>query len=294
MRQIEPPILLKSTQEWFGSIIARPIDENNKMNPTSPSGQPMKEEAKEYILPSLTLKPHQRIEIYNQQYWWRLLSILHENFPLVVRLFGYFDFNQRIGFPYLCAYPPHTWSLNPLGYKIVQWLEDHYHEKDKALVIHAAQVDEAYNDSFLEATYPPLSLETLPTPNDINSILNKPLTLQPSVTLYKMDYHLFPFRTEMLEQEPEYWEEHDFPELVKENKVCTILYQNASNNMCWKEIHPAEYYLLTLFQKGTTIEQACDSLEEQDQKIVDDAIENLSEWFQKWVIRGLLISNTLE
>lgn len=283
-----PPPALKTTQEWFGSIIARPIDENSCMNPRSPSGQPMEKEAMQFILPSPTLKPHQRIEIYNQQYWWRLLSILHDITPLVVRLFGYFDFNQKIGFPYLTAYPPHSWALNPLGYRMVDWLKENYHEEDKALVVRAADVDIAYNDGFLESRLPPLTQDNLPVPGDLSSIVNRKIYLQPSVYLYKMDDHLFPFRKEIINHDPEYWEEHDFPELIKEKEVCTILYRNAANNMCWEEIHPAEHFLLSLFQKGASIEDACGLLEQQNPEIVETAIASLSEWFQKWVVCGLL------
>lgn len=247
----------------------------------------MAEEAKKYILPSPTLEPHQRIEIYNQQYWWRLLTILHENLPHLVRLFGYTDFNQTIGFPYLCKYTPNSWSLNPLGNRVVEWLEKHYHEEDRKLVLNVARVDVAYNDSFFIAEHPPLSIDGSP---DMSQMIDQPLTLQPTVSLYRMNYHLFPFRTEMMNEEPEYWVEHSFPELIKEEDVCTILYRNKSHNMCWEEIDLAEHFLLTLFQKGSTIAEACESLEHQNAELIHQAEENLVGWFQKWTIRGWLIN----
>jgi len=275
------PKMLKETQRWFASIITRPIDINSKINPVSPSGQPIVKEAKQFILPSPTLEPHQRIEIYNQQYWWRLLTILHENLPLLVRLFGYTDFNQTIGFPYLCAYPPDTWSLNPLGTRAVDWVEKHYNKEDRDLVLNATKVDVAYNDNFFIAENTPL-----------NDLTEDPLTLQPTVSLYRLDYHLFPFRQEMMNEEPEYWEEHPFPELVKEKDVCTILYRNQSHNMCFEEIDLAEHFLLSLFQKGSTITEACNVLEQQDSEMVSHAEKHLTEWFQKWVMRGLLTKRT--
>jgi len=288
--ECDVPEMLKETQEWFASIITRPIDPQSHMNPISPSGVPMVEESKKYILPSPTLEPHQRIEIYNQQYWWRLLTVLHENLPLIVRLFGYFDFNQRIGFPYLCEYRPDTWSLNPLGTHVVQWMEDHYHEEDRQLVIDAAKVDVAYNDGFVVEGLPPLSTEEIP---DMSEVIDMPLKLQPSVALFQMNYHLFPFRAKMLDQEPEYWEENEFPELVHGENILTILYRNRAHNMCWEEIDLAEHHLLTLFKQGTTIAKACESLERQSAQIVNQAEKNLASWLQKWVVRGLLWRNSL-
>ena len=142
------PNRLKNTQEWFASIITMPIDENSKMNPVSPRGISMKEEAKQYIRPSHALEPHQRIEIYNQQYWWRLLSTLHDIFPFVSRLFGFELFNLTIGMHYLNKYPPIHWSLNDLGTRMPQWVEEEYHEEDRHLILNAVRIDCAYNDSF--------------------------------------------------------------------------------------------------------------------------------------------------
>jgi hypothetical protein len=99
------PIYLLSTQKWFASIITRPITSESQMNPISPSGRLMSEEAKEFISPNHKLSSDQRIQIYNQQYWWRLFSILHQNFPVLTRLFGYTDINHSIGMPFLSKYP---------------------------------------------------------------------------------------------------------------------------------------------------------------------------------------------
>ena len=128
------PSLLKREQQWFGSIISRPIDVDSKMNPMSPSGIPMEVEAAEHITPSPTLRSAQRIQIYNQQYWWRLLNTLHDIFPLTTRLFGYQDFNRTIGMPYLTKYPPCHWSLTLIGERLERWVEEDYHAGDKELV----------------------------------------------------------------------------------------------------------------------------------------------------------------
>src|SRR5690606_39116743 len=125
---------LKELQYWFAEIISRPIDMDNKINPITPSGKPIEEEAAKYIIPSSTLTPGQRMEIYNQQFYWRLLDILHETFPLLARLFGYRDFNEKLGFPYISTHLPDHWSLNQLGKRLPRWIEQHYHYMDKELV----------------------------------------------------------------------------------------------------------------------------------------------------------------
>lgn len=285
------PSKLRQTQEWFASIITRPIDENSKMNPVSPKGFPMKEEAKHYIRPNKVLAPHQRIELYNQQYWWRLLSNLHEIFPFLTRLFGYELFNQTIGVPYLIKYPPNQWSLNTLGSRLPKWIEEDYHEEDRELVLNAAKIDCAFNDAFLVHTMPALQLSQLPDPNDISSLLNLNLFLQPHLHLFRFSHDLFALRKEMIKKEGDYWIDHDFPELPAEREYFYVLFRNSHQNISWEEVSHAEYILLESFKTGTSIEKACENLEEQASNILQEAFAHLALWFQKWVIRSWLSLN---
>lgn len=281
------PTDLKRTQQWFASIITRPIDDQSRMNPISPSGNPMASEASFYIVPSPTLQPAQRIQIYNQQYWWRLLNTLHEIFPLVVRLFCYYDFNQIIGFPYLCRYPPRHWSLNVIGDHLPQWIQENYHADDKNLVYECAKVDLAYNGLFFAPQCEPISSSINPEKN-ISGFLMRKIFLRPSIALFELNYNLFQARIEFLKQDPEYWLDNDFPELQKEKLYYFTLYRNQSNNLQWQEITEVEFRFLQLFKKGETIENACSWLERQSENYYEHAIKNMHLWFQEWTALGWL------
>lgn len=283
------PHKLKKIQSWFGSIIGRPIDEDSRMNPISPTGQPMEIEACDYIVPSPTLRPSERIQIYNQQYWWRLLNALQESFPLVTRLFGYHDFNRTIAIPYLVKYPPNHWSLNLLGSRLLQWAEEEYLNSDRQLILDAIRVDWAFGDSFCAPERPPITMETLPVKGDPSSLLECRVTLQPHIHLFHLCYDLFDFRTQFLKQEPEYWIEHDFPPLNKEKSFYFVLFRNAKGDISRKEISKAEYELLNRFSKGTTIVEACDWLETQEKAMNEEAQENMHLWFQQWIVHRWLI-----
>lgn len=280
---------LKRTQEWFGSIISRPVDVDNAMNPISPSGRPMEEETSDYIACSATMRPSQRIELYNQQYWWRLLSVLHENFPLVTRLFGYFDFNQQIAIPYLVKYPPTHWSLNFLGDRLVEWVTEEYHSNDKQLVYDSAKIDAAYYQSFLTVQNPSIDLSTLPIPGDISTLADKMLWLQPHVHLFQLPYDLFVFRKQFLAHDPDYWVERDFPELVyyPDSKLGHfILYRDRKNNVVVEPISASETQVLQRFQAGTSIDALCEWLEHQPQQseVYCEASQKLGSWLQRWVL----------
>jgi hypothetical protein len=282
------PVTLKNVQDWFASIITMPIDDESRMNPASPWGTLMVEEAQKYIAPSPTLEPDQRIQIYNQQYWWRLLSTLHDNFPLTTRLFGYQQFNSLIGTPYLQKYPSTHWSLNHLGDKLPQWVREEYYEEDKPLVVEAIDTDQAFNNSFSAGEYPFMDLYHDTKDSSKTAILKEKMRLQPHVHMFSFQHNLLPFRKVMLKEEPEFWEEHPFPSLEKEKTYYFVLYRNRHCQVTWTEINQYEYKLLENFKSGSTIEHACHWLEHQDQQFLEEASENLHLWFQEWTLRHWL------
>lgn len=282
------PAELKTTQEWFASIITRPLIENSKMIETSPCGFSMEQEAPRYIAPSHTMKPHKRIELYNQQYWWRLLSVMQEIYPLVTRLFGYYNFNEQIAIPYLQKYHPNTWSLNDIGNRLPQWVEEEYKESDKQLILDSAHLDLAFNRAFAIKQLPPFDITQLPNPKDLSSLLDKTLYLQPHIHLFNFNYDLFEFRKKFIKEDGDYWINHDFPPLEKKKKYYFVLYRTRNNNIGWNEISAGEQFLLSLFQNGISIENACDLLEKAGDEIYQEAIKNLHKWFQEWIIRGWL------
>jgi hypothetical protein len=287
-KEAKIPSSLKLTQKWFAGIMTNKLNEYNQIQTIAPSGLVIAEEATRYIVPSPTLQPHQRMQIYNQQYWWRLLNTLHENFPLVTRLFGYHAFNEEIGIPYLLKYPPNHWSLNLLGERLPKWILNYYQALDRPLIYNAANLDCAYIASFNAPQKSSLDLSFLQQGGNPESFLNYTFFLQPHIHLFKWDYDLFTFRQSFLEHDVDYWLDNNFPPLGKGKTYYCLLYRLQTNKIMWKEITLGEYVLLGFIQRGASIEQACEFLEKQDTSIYEQATENLQKWFQDWTIRGWL------
>lgn len=283
------PSELKDRQIWFASIITRPIDLESQMMPISPSGIPMEIEAAQYIAPSATMRPEKRIQVYNQQYWWRLLSALHELFPLVTRLFGYTDFNQTIGIPYLEKYPPNSWSLNNLGERFPQWIQESYSADDKKLILESGTLDQAFNDVFLVGEETPINSENH-SPDTVAELMTRTLHLQPYVKLFELDNDLFTFREQFLKQDPDYWLENDFPPMNRDHVYYYVMARTPNNSIMWKELPLAEFRLIQRFVHGSTIDAACDWLETQPPEIRDSAELHLATWLQDWTVRRWLVA----
>ncbi len=283
------PEELKRTQLWFGSIIGRPIDDDHLMLPISPSGNSMEEEAPQYISPSPTLASHERIQIYNQQYWWRLLSLLHDIFPFLTNLFGYADFNRLIGFPYICHYRPEHWSLTFLGTLLPKYLKETYWEADRRLIVDAAMIDEAFNEAFFVEGMPPINMPVKAEQKAIHDLVETKLYLQPHVYLYNLPYHLFKFRADLLEPDNgDHWLDLPLPKLEQDSRYYFMLFRNTQNLVEWRKISAAEYYLLRMIKKGSSAAEACTWLEKQRKSLLNDATEHLHSWFQEWTLQGLL------
>ncbi len=89
---------------------------------------------------------------YQEQYWYRLFQTLHQSYPLLCRLLGYWDFNHVLT-QYLEAYPSQGFDLGKVGTSLPLFLQDAelhgaLNEKREAL-IQAALIDHAFDRCFL-------------------------------------------------------------------------------------------------------------------------------------------------
>lgn len=284
---VEPsaPDELRHTLTWFARIIERPIDQESRMMPLSPEGISMEEEAARFISASPTMLPHERIEVYNQQYWWRLLGILHENYPLLVRLFGYTAFNHIIAAPYLCAYRPDHWSLGHLGGTLFKHLDETYQTEDRRLILDAAVIDYAHILSFFNQQLPIVSLSEVKVQKDLTELIEVRLYLQPHLQLFELPYHLLDFRNEMLDHPGDHYLDNPLP-VLKKGQCYFAIFRNSQNRVSWQELTKGQFHLLQLFKNGHSAAAACDWLERQKGTFFEEALTNVHLWFQEWIING--------
>ena len=267
----EVPDELLKVQRWFGGIIERPLTFEGGIQPLTPRCAPIEEEAKIFISASATLEPHERVEIYNQQYWYRLLNALQESYPTLCALMGYRDFNLEIAEPYLCKYRPNSWTLNDLGDRLVIWMEKFYDGSDRETLLLATKIDWAYDQAFVDGELPALQREI---------DLSTPLMLQPYVKLIVGHRNLLPHRRELIEVDPEHWESHDHPS-IERGTFFWAIFRNMHNQCEYKELAEGEFQLLKDIQSGLTLGEAIENLPEETG-------EELAYWVQEWVLRGWL------
>ncbi|MGA2080001.1 MAG: DNA-binding domain-containing protein [Holophaga sp.] len=143
-------------------------------------GRRLDQEAAQWVEPNDRLSPFQRLEIYNRQYWFRLLDCLWDDFPGLRSLLG------RVRFTALCrAYladcPPRSFALNRLGDRLVPWLDEQ--ARWDPLVVDMARLEWAHIEAFDAPEAEPLAAARLGAVD-----ADTRLALQPHLRLLCLGY----------------------------------------------------------------------------------------------------------
>jgi hypothetical protein len=144
----------------------------------------MKAEAEALIKPNKVLTSFERLEIYNRQYWFRVLSCFTEDFPGLRAIVGSRKF-ERLMRAYLIDCPSISFTLRNLGSRLEKWLlaNPKWIESSERLALDMVRLEWAHIEAF-DATGIPAS-----TPAEIE--VEGPemdVGLQPYIRLLELAY----------------------------------------------------------------------------------------------------------
>ncbi len=92
------------------------------MRPLTSSGDiDSKSETADFIKPNDRLSSLERLEIYNRQYWYRILDSFYDDFPGLAAILGERAFD-RLAEAYLKECPSQSFTLRDLGGRLQEWL----------------------------------------------------------------------------------------------------------------------------------------------------------------------------
>ena len=72
---------LQELQRRVAALVMQPLTSEDGMRRRTREGRSVNEEAEALIKPNRVLSSFERLEIYNRQYWFRVLSCFAEDFP---------------------------------------------------------------------------------------------------------------------------------------------------------------------------------------------------------------------
>jgi hypothetical protein len=175
---------LADLQREMAAAVMMPLTPDEEMRTNAPDGRPMSEVAERFIAPNSRLTAFERLEIYNRQYWFRLLSALAEDFPALRAVVGASAF-ERLSIDYLTAHPSRSFSLRNLGSKLPEWLacNPQHTGRRQRLALDVVKIEWAFIETFDNAQRTPLTLDQIATLDG-----GSRLGLQPHLQLVALDY----------------------------------------------------------------------------------------------------------
>src|SRR5271165_4432621 len=115
---------LMQLQRTMARAVMQPLTSSERMQRRAPDGGPMKRYASRFIKPNDRLTSFERLEIYNRQYWFRVLSALSEDFPGLRAIIGERRF-EKLAIAYLLDCPSRSFTMRNLGSRLEAWLRAH-------------------------------------------------------------------------------------------------------------------------------------------------------------------------
>src|SRR5258708_37854900 len=176
---------LKALQRTMARAVMQPLTSAERMQRTAPDGQLMRRYAERFIKHNERLTSFERLEIYNRQYWFRVLSSMIEDFPGLRAVLGDRRFDAMCK-AYLVDCPSRSFTLRNLGAQLESWLRKHPRcaGPKQALALDITRLEWADIEAFDGAAEPALRPENLG--GDARAKLR--LKLQPYVRLLDLKY----------------------------------------------------------------------------------------------------------
>lgn len=273
----KPPKELYLMQKLFEETARTPFEFGEIVRPQP---KQYKSEIVNEMVPIKGISGRKRILNYNQQYWYRLFSTMQEEFPLVVNLLGYQEFN-RLASEYLTKFPSKSYSLNFLSDDLKLFITKN---KDwhKPLLVEAVTLERIHIKAF-DALQAQDDLSNIPlTANDLVIIRDQGVGFQPSWYLFEENWNLVELRKKITrEADPEKIKERP----QKQKGFWSIF--RKQNRIYQENLNSTQFALLKELSNGASLIEAFTVLEETlSSEEVDILEKEVSSWFSHWVSLG--------
>jgi hypothetical protein len=148
---------LLELQRRMAEDVRRPLTDDFAMQSVTDDGASVEELAESYMKPNDRLTSFERLEIYNRQYWFRVIGSVGEDYPALLAVMGSKRFDAMV-LAYLKENPSTSFTLRNLGAKLPVWLAGHRELTGSrhALALDVARLEWAYVDAFDSARRKPL------------------------------------------------------------------------------------------------------------------------------------------
>jgi hypothetical protein len=270
---------LDELERWFQGEIVRPHEARARGNAarSASTAKPVPVSAKEWILPSRHLRPKQRVAIYTDMYFARLLECMQVDFPAVAHLAGERAFEKLVR-AYLLRYPSRHYSLNVLGSHLPEFLAGSVRIARRPLLCDVARLEQLMTEVFDAPQSPVLKssdLAAIPTEawESARPRLIEALRLAP-----------FDYRANAIVSAARKGE--TLPELARQ-KTWVAVYRK--DYVVWRmELTRPMFAVLSALAERKTLREAIEAGAQVFRGSAEELQGQIFGWFAEWVAEGFL------
>ena len=285
---------LRAIQRAFAAGITRPLTSGQRMQPKWFDGTSTRRAVASFIKPNDRLTSFDRLEIYNRQYWFRLIDCFYEDFPGLRALLGEKHFYD-LTIAYLTKYPSDSYALRDLGNRLEKFLarEPRWSAPHRELAREIVRLEWAHIVAFDGEALPPLEIDALLDGGDPAGLK---LAFQPFITFLACNYPVDEFVLAVRRREEPRGEASNAvneraarktdkkPARPRPKKIWLAIHR-SDHAVYYKRLEPAAYLICSALQKGLPLQAACQRPLRHG-KADPDFSAALQQWFAQWASFG--------
>jgi hypothetical protein len=248
--------------------------------------------AERFVKPNDRLSAFDRLQIYNQQYWWRILGAFGEDFRGLRAILGERKFD-KLAVAYVEACGSRSWTLRNLGSQLVPFLEKHPEliKPRGELALDVARVEWARILAFDDPEKPALTAKQIArTPPD-----RLRLGLQPYLSLLELHHPVDEMMRTLKHTEIAAVSNAVAATHTRRRKVVTVRRSHAPIHFAVHRVNFSVYYkrldleayrLLLALRAGATLGEACATAFAGSKELPGQSAARIQDWFARWMEFG--------
>ena len=275
-RQVGGAIMASLTPHWRMQRGARPV-------------------ADSFIKPNDRLSSFERLEIYNRQYWFRIVDCFYDDYPGLHAVMGDRRF-AKLARAYLAKHPSESFTLRNLGRHLESFLRNNPEliSPQPQLALDMARLEWAHIVAFDERGKPVVDVDDLLGSNPATVRL----ALQPYITLLEVSYPVDDLLLAAKRGDDGLRTEASNAVALRHRRSRRIdprrlkpraLYlavHRIGVSVYYKALEREQFEILRALQRGATLEKACSVLSKSRHRSAEDASRLVQRWFSDWASFG--------
>lgn len=282
---------LDHIQRTMFNAVRQPLTADENMRLRSRDGTSMHAMAEEIIKPNDRLTSFERLEIYNRQYWFRILSSFADDFPGLRAIIGEKRFD-KLAVEYLYECPSHSFTLRNLGSRLEAWLREHpeHIAGYEQIAFDMVRLEWAEIEAFDETARPRLTEADLPTLGP-----DPKFQLQAYIRLlelhYPVDDLLVRVRRDLYESDivsnavTERVHSRSRRRVLPKPEPVFLAVHRVDNMVFFKRLDKEAFAILTALRDGKSLSGAVDEADWTGRDLAQ-AMGDVQKWFAYWSAQG--------